>query len=186
MLKKDCVSFEGKEDETMSRLSTIRKGWNCRAMAGALGMAVLFLPAAATPATAAHDEHDRAKRHGAYQRHDHGRKYDRGHRYDHDRRIRQLSHRPRHARHAYSPYAHGPRYKPIRVVYRRPHVRPVYHYLPSPYVLFHGRGVTASVLAYPASAPVVYEPGYCPAEAHFHPYVPEPGLHGRISIRIGF
>lgn len=75
---------------------------------------------------------------------------------------------------------------PIRVRYYRPYLAPTYYMLPSPYVFMHGPAVAGEVVYYPAGAPVIYAPGYCPRTVHYHPYAPRPGVHGSFSLRIGF
>jgi hypothetical protein len=85
-------------------------------------------------------------------------------------------------------YGVAPRayYAPIRVRYYRPAYAPGYYYLPSPYVVAHGPTLAANVIAYPTSAPVIYQEGYCPHSVHYHPYYPAPGVHGSFSIHVGF
>lgn len=127
----------------------------------AIAASLLVLPGAATPAQAGHHGHGRAAYH-----HNHGHRY-------------------------YGPvvaYGVAPRayYAPIRVRYYRPAVAPGYYYLPSPYVVVHGPTLAASVVAYPASAPVIYQDGYCPHTVHHHPHYPAPGVHGSFSVRVGF
>jgi hypothetical protein len=123
----------------------------------AIAASLLLLPGAASPAQAGHHHHHNA---GCYH---HGRYYG--------------------PAVAYAPRAY---YAPIRVRYYRPAVAPGFYYLPSPYVVVHGPTLAANVVAYPTSAPVIYQDGYCPHAVHYHPYAPAPGVHGSFSIRVGF
>jgi hypothetical protein len=130
----------------------------------AIAASLLVLPAAATSAQAGHRHHD----------------------------VRVVHHHHHHGHHrhyGYGPvvaYAPRPYYAPIRVRYYRPAFAPSYYYLPSPYVVVHGPRLAASVVAYPTSAPVIYQDGYCPHAVHYHPYAPAPGVHGSFSIGVGF
>ena len=132
------------------------------AVAVATAGVLTLLPAAATDAQAGHRHHG----------HDHGQHH---------------GHHVRHYR-SYHPHysAYGGYYSPIRVHYYRPYVAPATFYLPSPYVVVHGPQIAAGVVLYPESGPVVYAPGYCPTDVHYHPYYPEPGVHGGFSLRVGF
>ena len=153
----------------MEPLRSTRRAWKRWAALGALAAAILFLPAT-TPAEAHSDRHYRGQGHGH------------GHGHGHPVRVS-----PR-----YGP-VYAPVYAPVRVVYRRPHTPPSYYYLPTAYVTVHGPSVAASVVLYPRSAPVVYEPGYCPATVHYHPYVPgaapvygRSGVRGSVNLRLRF
>jgi len=138
----------------------------------AVAASLLVLPGAVSPAQAGH-HHDSGCHHhdGHHDRHHHG--HYRGH-YD-----------------GYGPvvaYGVAPRayYAPIRVRYYRPAFAPGFYYLPSPYVVVHGPTLAASVVAYPTSAPVIYEDGYCPHTVHYHPYAGGPAVHGSFSVHVGF
>ena len=126
----------------------------------AIAASLLVLPGAASPALAGHHHDSGCHRHGRYYN-------------------------------GYGPvvaYGVAPRayYAPIRVRYYRPAFAPSFYYLPSPYVVVHGPTLAASVVAYPTSAPVIYETGYCPHTVHYHPYAGAPGVHGSFSVHVGF
>jgi hypothetical protein len=159
------------EDATMRESTSIRSGWKRRVVSGALILGLMLLPAAAARA----DDHPRHGRHPG-----HGRGHHAQHAVHRSGGYFYAQPRP-----VYYPY-HRPVYAPIRVRYYRPYLQPVFHTLPSPYVVIHGPGIAAQVVGYPAAAPVVYEPGYCPAVVHYHPYYVPDGVHGSVSLRIGF
>ena len=127
----------------------------------AIAASLLLLPGVASPAQAGHYSHR-----PGYHHHHHG----------------HYGYRPVVA------YGVAPRayYAPTRVRYYRPAVAPGFYYLPSPYVVVHGPTVAASIVAYPASAPVVYQDGYCPRTVHYHPHHRAHGVHGSFSVGVGF
>ena len=149
---------------------------------GLLAFSLLLLPAASSPAEA-HDDHrgrtvkvKKVKTKGHHHRakqHHHGSKQ-----YGHQRDDRRGHNRGNAHDVGY--------YEPPRVPYHRRHHAPSVYVLPSAFVTYHGPRIDAQVVYYPRSAPVVYEPGYCPGAAHYHPYHPPPGWHGSIGIQVGF
>jgi hypothetical protein len=189
-------------NEARTRRSPLRR-W---ALPASLALAVVLLPGASSPAEARSDKkqrsEDRWDRGDRDHRHDRDRdrhyRSDRRHRdrYDHRDgyyRAHRHGHRPHYAeyrpgrRHGH--YKHHRHFRPVRVHYHRRHYRaPRYFRLETPYVVVHGPRFGARLVYYPAGAPL-YEPGYCPSAVHYHPYdydyFSDPGIHGRVSIRIG-
>jgi hypothetical protein len=144
-----------------------RQHWNLRKwiVPASLAAAMLFLPGAASSAEA----------------HGHG------HGYGHIKKAHKYHHSQAHkaANYAYKHFA------PVRVSYYQPRVyRPVSFYLETPYVMVHGPRVDARVVYYPGEVPL-YQPGYCPAAVHYHPYEDETRVNvsvqsPRVSVRVGF